>query len=50
MDIHAPQICPGPSFLEEPPGDEYEREPEKLNDIKQYVENAAKWLSRGGLQ
>lgn len=34
-----------PPFLEEPPGDEYKREPEKLNDIKQYVANAAAWLS-----
>lgn len=35
-----------PPFLEEPPGDEYKREPEKLDDIKQYVANAAKWLNR----
>lgn len=35
-----------PSFLEEPPGDQFRREPEKLEDIRQYVENAAKWLSR----
>jgi hypothetical protein len=34
-----------PPFLEEPPGDEYKREPEKLDDIKQYVANAAKWLT-----
>lgn len=34
-----------PPFLEEPPGDEYKREPEKLNDIRQYVANAAAWLS-----
>lgn len=34
-----------PTFLEEPPGDEYKKEPEKLNDIKRYVENAAAWLS-----
>lgn len=34
-----------PSFLEEPPGDGIEREPEKLADIKQYVANAARWLS-----
>jgi hypothetical protein len=33
-----------PTFLEEPPGDEYKREPEKLNDIKRYVENVARWL------
>ena len=37
-----------PSFLEEPPGDEYKRQPEKLNDVKQYVANAARWLSRSG--
>lgn len=35
-----------PSFLEELPGNEYEREPEKLDDIKQYVTNAAAWLNR----
>lgn len=34
-----------PSFLEEPPGDEIKREPEKLADVKRYVENAANWLS-----
>ena len=34
-----------PSFLEEPPGNEIKREPEKLADIKQYVANAARWLS-----
>ena len=33
-----------PSFLEEPPGDEIKREPAKLNDVKQYVANAARWL------
>jgi hypothetical protein len=36
-----------PSFVEEPPGDGFRREPEKLNDIKQYVENAARWLHGG---
>jgi len=35
-----------PSFLEEPPGDGYKREPEALDDIKQYVANAARWLSQ----
>jgi len=35
-----------PSFLEEPPGNGYKREPEALNDIKQYVANAARWLSQ----
>jgi hypothetical protein len=34
-----------PSFLEEPPGDQYKREPEKLNDVKQYLANAAAWLA-----
>jgi hypothetical protein len=34
-----------PSFLEESPGDEYVRHPEKLEDVKQYVANAASWLS-----
>jgi len=33
-----------PPFLEEPPGDEYDRIPERLDDIKQYVANAARWL------
>lgn len=33
-----------PTFLEEPPGDGIKREPGKLDDIKQYVANAAQWL------
>ena len=33
-----------PSFVEEPPGDQYRREPEKLKDVKQYIANAAAWL------
>ncbi len=35
-----------PTFVEEPPGDEYRTAPQRLNDIKQYVANAARWLSR----
>lgn len=34
-----------PSFLLEPPGHQIEREPEKLNDVKTYVSNVARWLS-----
>lgn len=34
-----------PSFLVEPPGDGYKRNPEALNDIKTYVGNAARWLA-----
>lgn len=34
-----------PSFLEEPPGSGFKREPDALNDIKQYAANAACWLS-----
>ena len=34
-----------PSFLEEPPGDQIAREPEKLADIKTYVRNLALWLA-----
>jgi len=34
-----------PSFLAEPPGDQIRREPEKLEDVKTYVSNAAKWLA-----
>ena len=34
-----------PSFVEELPGDGVKRESEKLNDIKQYVANVARWLS-----
>ena len=34
-----------PSFLLEAPGHQIEREPEKLNDVKRYVENLARWLS-----
>lgn len=35
-----------PSFLEEAPGDGYKRDPAKLDDIKQYVANAARWLGQ----
>jgi len=34
-----------PTFVEEPPSDGYEREPEKLDDIRQYAANAVRWLS-----
>jgi hypothetical protein len=34
-----------PTFLEEPPGDGYKKNPAALDDIKRYVENAARWLS-----
>ncbi|HEV7395603.1 MAG TPA: hypothetical protein VGN86_03745 [Pyrinomonadaceae bacterium] len=34
-----------PSFLEEPPGDGYQRNPSALEDIKTYVRNAAIWLA-----
>ncbi|MBV9209702.1 MAG: hypothetical protein JOZ52_03680 [Acidobacteria bacterium] len=34
-----------PSFVEEPPGDGYKREPRALEDIKTYVRNAALWLA-----
>jgi len=34
-----------PTFLLEPPGDEIKRDPQKLDDIKVYVENAARWLA-----
>jgi hypothetical protein len=34
-----------PSFLVEPPGDGYKRNPEALEDIKTYVGNAARWLA-----
>ena len=34
-----------PSFLAEPPGDGYKRNPKALEDIKTYVANAARWLA-----
>jgi hypothetical protein len=34
-----------PSFLVEAPGDEIKRDPQRLNDIKTYVRNAARWLT-----
>ena len=34
-----------PTFLEEPPGNEIKNNPEKLEDIKTYVANLAKWLT-----
>jgi hypothetical protein len=38
-----------PSFLVESPGDQIKREPEKLNDIKAYVRNVARWLAAPNL-
>jgi hypothetical protein len=35
-----------PSFLEEPPGRQIENDPSRLADVKTYVENVARWLSR----
>jgi hypothetical protein len=35
-----------PSFVAEPPGDGYKRNPQALEDIKTYVRNAARWLAR----
>jgi len=37
-----------PSFLEEPPGDQIKREPEKLNDVRAYVTKVAHWLVNYG--
>ena len=34
-----------PSFLEEPPGNGYKQNPAALDDVKKYVENAARWLA-----
>ncbi len=34
-----------PSFVAEPPGDQLLREPEKLEDVKTYVGNLARWLA-----
>jgi hypothetical protein len=34
-----------PDFVEEAPGDGYEKNPERLDDIKIYVANLAKWLA-----
>jgi hypothetical protein len=34
-----------PTFLEEPPGNGYKRNPLALDDIKRYVENTARWLA-----
>lgn len=34
-----------PTFLEEPPGDGYKKNPAALDDIKRYGENAASWLT-----
>ena len=34
-----------PSFLVEPPGNQIKREPKKLDDVKKYVENVARWLA-----
>jgi hypothetical protein len=34
-----------PTFLEEPPGDGYKKNPPALDDIKTYAANLAKWLA-----
>lgn len=34
-----------PTFLTEPPGNEVKRDPAKLDDIKTFVTNAARWLA-----
>jgi hypothetical protein len=34
-----------PTFLAEPPGDGYKRNPQALEDIKTYVGNVARWLA-----
>jgi hypothetical protein len=34
-----------PTFVEEPPSDEIKNDPEKLEDIKTYVANLARWLA-----
>jgi hypothetical protein len=34
-----------PSFLEEPPGDQIKRDPARLEDVKTYVGNLARWLA-----
>jgi hypothetical protein len=36
-----------PTFVEEGPGDEWKRFPDRLDDVKRYAENAAAWLSPG---
>jgi hypothetical protein len=35
-----------PSFLEEPPGDGFRKEPAKLEDFKTYIRNLALWLAQ----
>jgi len=34
-----------PSFLTEPPGNEIQRDPQRLEDVKAYVRNLATWLA-----
>ena len=34
-----------PSFLTEPPGQQIKHEPQRLNDVKTYVSNLARWLT-----
>jgi hypothetical protein len=36
-----------PSFVEEAPGDEVERDPKRLDDVRTYVANAVRWLGGG---
>jgi hypothetical protein len=37
-----------PSFLLEPPGDQIKRQPERLEDVKTYARNLARWLAPSG--
>ena len=37
-----------PSFLLEPPGDQIKRQPERLEDVKTYARNLARWLAHSG--
>ena len=34
-----------PSFLVEPPGEQIKRDPQKLDDVRAYVNNLARWLA-----
>lgn len=38
-----------PSFVMESPGGQIQREPEKLEDVKTYVSNVARWLNAGSM-
>jgi hypothetical protein len=45
VDYNWDTRSPAPSFVADPPSDDVIRDPQRLEDVKTYVQNAARWLS-----